>query len=190
LIGSALLLEVPSAQWLEELSERFSFEGADVPERLVGAYRNAGYLTLDQVAMIVHWKTAGRQTKRFRSENDDASVRLVTGFAARAADELSDKPDVAASVLTSLRAVHYPTASAVLVAWNPQSYGILDVRAWSALHRLTGDKTFDRGSRTLFTAMEFRLYTLLVRAWSGRTGLPARTIDKALWQFDKERGQE
>lgn len=185
-LAHQLSQKLPASQ-VEGLAARFSFEDADLPERLGQTYRAKGYLTLDQMSDIVHWKTAGRQTNSFRSNNSDASVTLVTGFAAQAADKLHDAPEINASILLALPAVHFPTASVILTAWNPNEYGIFDVRAWSALKTLTKDGTFDRGKRTLFTANEFRLYTLLLRRWRDRTGVSPRTIDKALWQLDKER---
>lgn len=177
------------ASTLKELAAHFSFIDADLPERVGQTYRAAGYLTRHQVTKIVDWKTSGRQRENFRISNGDGSVKLVTAFAAQAAKKLQDTPDIAASILLALRAVHFATASAILTAWNPNDYGILDVRSWSALRILTGDETFNRGGRTLFTAEEFRLYTLLLRCWRDRTGIPPRTIDKALWQFDKGHAQ-
>ena len=179
---------LPTAS-LKELAAGFSFEDADFPEQLGRSYRAAGHLTRHQVAELVDWKTAGRQTKAFRNNNADASVKLVTAFAAEAADKLKDTPDIPASMLLALRAVHFATASAILTAWNPDDYGILDVRAWSALHNLTKDESFNRGKRTLFTSDEFRLYILLLRRWGDGVDVSPRTIDKALWQFDKERAK-
>jgi len=179
---------LPAAK-LKEIAARFSYEDADLPEKLGKSYRAAGYLTLDQLGTLVDWKTAGRQTKNFRDGNTEITVQLVTACAAQAAEKLRDTPHIAASMLLALRAVHFPTASVILTAWDPNEYGILDVRAWSALRTLSGDGAFDRGKRTLFTAAEFRLYTLLLRRWGHRADVSPRIIDRALWQFDKEQAR-
>jgi len=178
--------QLPAAQ-LKGIAARFSYPEADKPESLNKRFRKTGYLTLNQLAALVDWKTAGRQTKNFRDNNSEAAVKLVTALAAYAADRLAEAPDIPASILLALRAVHFSTASVILTAWDPSEYGILDVRVWSALHALSGDARFDRGKRVLFTAEEFRLYTLLLRRWGRRVRVSPRTIDKALWQFDKER---
>ncbi len=175
-----------SSAEVRELAHCFSYPKPDPLEEIGSAYRLAGYLTLAQVSQLVTWKTSSRQTKQFLQGNDDALVRRVTELAAQTASGRQESPEQAASILAMLKAIHIATASTILTAWNPHDFGILDRRSWSALRDLTGCSTFDRGKRTLFRPDEFRLYTLLLRRWRDRVGVSPRTIDKALWQYDKE----
>lgn len=174
---------------LRVLADSFSYRRGDIPP-LHEVYRDNGRLTLTQAFKIVAWKTE-RQSSLFKLNNSDEVVQLITGFAATAAGQLRDSPQVAASILISLPHVHYPTASAILTVWNPDEYGIIDFRSWSALHRLTKSGEFDRGQRTLFTAGEFSRYIQILRAWRDQCNgeLTVRDIDKALWQYDKEQSE-
>ena len=173
---------------LLKLADSFSYRNGEQTLHGRGAdFRKQGYLTLQQASELVKWKTA-RQWTNFRKRNQSEDVKRLTATAARCADERPESPEEAARILNELNAVSYPTASAFLTALNPKRFGILDVRTWRALHRLTGRSTFNRGRRTLFKPEEFRHYTRLLRRWSAREegDLSPRLIDKALWQYDRE----
>lgn len=172
---------------LLRLADDFSYRYGEQTLDGTGAdFRKHGYLTHQQASELVKWKTA-RQWNNFRKRNRHEDVERLTAAAARCADERPEFPEEAARILNELNAVSYPTASAFLTALDPDRFGILDVRTWRALHRLTGSSTFNRGSRTLFKAEEFRRYTLLLRQWSAcEPAVFPRLIDKALWQYDRE----
>jgi len=172
---------------LQRLAKDFSYRNGEQALDGTGAdFQKQGYLTLQQASKLVKWKTA-RQSNNFRKRNRNEDVKRLTRAAARCADERTEFPEEAARILNELNAVSYPTASAFLTALNPKRFGILDVRTWRALDRLTGSSTFDRGKRTLFRPEEFRRYTLLLRRWSDcEQGVFPRLIDKALWQYDRE----
>ena len=170
---------------LLQLAKNFSYrKGEETLDARGVDFRNQGYLTLPQASELVKWKT-DRQWKNFSKKNPDEDVRRATAAAARCADERPEFPEEAADFLNELNAVSYPTASVFLTAWNPDRFGILDARTWSALHRLTGSSAFNRGRRTLFKREEFRRYTRLLRRWSAsEPAVSPRLIDKALWQYD------
>lgn len=176
---------------LLQLANRFSYPKDDKTLIESGVdFRNQRYLTLEQASRLVEWKTA-RQRNNFRARNRNADVKRLTATAARCADERPEFPEEAARILNELNAVSYPTASAFLTALHPNRFGVLDVRTWRALYRLTGSSTFDRGKRTLFKSEEFRRYTRLLRQWSAcEPDVSPRVIDKALWQFDREEMDE
>ena len=177
--------KLPSDE-LMQLEGRFSYPLNDPLEKLNGIYRAQNHLTRSQVNEIVQWKTGGRDGERFVKENKDDEVKQFTEAAAHLADNYTEFPERAADCLKSMKRVHYPVASAILTAWNPNEFGIIDIRCWSALHNLTGLKKFNRGKRTLFKQDEFRLYILILRRWSDLGGVTPRLIDKALWQYDRE----
>ena len=173
-----------NALW--QLEGRFSYSLPDPLPTLMQTYRDQGCLTRAQANKIVQWKTAKRDGERFIKENKDDEVKQLTKFAAYLADNCKEFPEVAACPLISMKRVDYPVASAILTAWNPDEFGIIDKRCWSALHKLTGLKNFDRGKRSLFKTDEFHLYICILRRWSDLDDVSPRLIDKALWQFDKE----
>ena len=171
---------------LRGLAARFAFPLADPLPTANRAYHTQGYLTRTQANKIVDWKTDGRDGNRFLNGNTNNDVVQLTKLAAHIADNYGEFPEVAACSLMSMNRVSYPVASAILTAWDQDEFGIIDFRCWSALHKLTGMKKFDRGKRTLFKPDEFRLYIQILRRWRDLEGVSPRLIDKALWQFDKE----
>ena len=187
-LADQLRKKLPS-QRVRELASCFSYPEPDPLPKIGSAYRTHRYLTLAQTSELVEWKAKRGHGKKFCSKNEDTSVRRLTKMAAQAADQYRDSPEIAASILTALDEVHLATASTILTAWNPDVFGIIDIRVWSALRGLTGSSTFDRGKRTLFNSKEFRVYTLLLRRWRDLVGICPRIIDKALWQYDKESGK-
>ena len=181
----SLRLQIPKSS-LKKFADRFSFADGDPLSELGRPYRTQGYLTRDQADRIVQWKVGQRDAGRFCKENEDKDVRSSTNLAILAASHFTDNPERAANCLINLKRVHYPVASAILTALNPDEFGIIDKRVWSALYKLTGMKKFDRGKRTLFKPDEFHLYICILRRWRDIEGVSPRLIDKALWQFDKE----
>ena len=178
--------KLPGSRLLQ-LANCFSYsKGEDTLDERSADYRTQGYLTLQQASELVRWKTE-RQWTNFLHKNSEEGVKRLTSRAASTADARPEFPERAADALIELQAVSYPTASVFLAAWNPDEFGIMDVRTWRALRTLTHLAAFDRGKRTLFKREEFRLYTRLLRSWSAKEQATSpRLIDKALSQYDKE----
>ena len=75
-------------------------------------------------------------------------------------------------------AISWPTASVILHFCDRGPYPILDFRAvWSV-----GVPGVPKYTFSLWWE-----YTCFIREISDRTGLSMRTIDRALWQYSKER---
>ena len=152
------------------------------------SYRK-GYLTKDEAAKLVRWKTGGMYglVERFCENNEEDGVQRITKAAAEA-----QTPGAAVVALCNLRCVAVATASAFLTAQNPDSFGILDIRCWRSLRNLADDSYFDRGRRKVFSVDEFKCYTQILRDWSAhaQVKLSPRIIDKALWQYDKEQSKK
>ena len=184
LMVDELRLKFPKS-FLESLASRFSYPAGDPLPRLGNLYRKQGYLTRNQAYELRKWKTP-RGAEKFRHDNTDSVVRTCTSLAARAADKYKDAPDFAVSLLRLMKSVGIATGSAFLTAWNPNEFGIIDQRCWSALFNLTSSNEFNRGSRTVFNESEYLLYINILRRWRDLEGVSPRLIDKALWQFDKD----
>ena len=85
---------------------------------------------------------------------------------------------MAVAVLTALRGVGIPMASAILTAINPERYTVLDFRALESL----GIKNW-RDSFAFYVT-----YLEACRELAARHGKSLRTLDRALWQWSKEQG--
>jgi hypothetical protein len=105
--------------------------------------------------------------------NTDARVRAVTRQALADPDEATRM-----EALLSLDGVGVPTASTLLYFAFPAVYPILDVRALDAL----GVKP-----RSNYPVAFWLGYLEACRELAVRCGVSLRTLDKALWQWSKER---
>jgi hypothetical protein len=151
---------------------RYSYPGeAEIEERIAPVARDRGFLTREDFLALCRWKTPRSQPRC--AENRDELVHEVTRIALSATDD-----EIKIRALLMLAGVSWPTASVILHFCDRGRYPVLDIRAlWSV------------GVRRL-PAYTFPLwweYTCFVRSIQNRTGLAMRTIDRALWQYSKER---
>jgi hypothetical protein len=140
---------------------------ADVRPRALGR----GYLTRGEFLRLCAWKSP-RSRPRCR-ENPERHVVTLTRAAFASPDEATK-----VELLRLLRGVEWPTASAILHFGDAAPYPILDYRAaWSV--GVSGPPRY---------TLEFWLaYVDFTRALADRSGLSIRTVDRALWQYAKER---
>ena len=151
---------------------RYSTPSEDLIASRVGpAARARGYLTRAEFLTLCRWKTPRTQS---RCETNDASfVQAVTRVALSTSDER-----LAIEVLTLLNGVSWPTASSILHFCARKPYPVLDYRAlWSLSVRQPSAYAFPLWSS----------YTAFTRALAKKAGVPMRTLDRALWQYSKER---
>jgi hypothetical protein len=121
---------------------------------------------------VCAWKTP--RSKRLVAANSRADVERATG---RALAPDTDEADRMESLL-GLRGVGVPTASTLLHFAHPDGYPILDVRALESL----GVK-----GRSTYSVVFWLRYLHACRSLAARHGVSLRTLDKALWQYSKER---
>ena len=100
-------------------------------------------------------------------------MREVTRFAFSTTDER-----LRIEALTLLDGVSFPTASAVLHLLHQTPYPLLDYRALGSLNTAVP---------STYKYELWNEYVVFCRALAKRAGVTMRTLDKALWQFHKER---
>lgn len=133
--------------------------------------RREGYLTRDHFLTLARWKSP--RSGPLCARNEAGFVEAVTRAAASATDER-----FRIEVLRLLQGVDWPTASVILHVGVADPYPLLDVRAlWSLGHDTPPPYTFD-----LWWA-----YTTFSRDLARSQGVSMRALDRALWQFSKER---
>lgn len=157
---------------VETWAGRFSGTSeAFIEKDIAPAVRRQGFLTREQFLRIAEWKTVRSRPRCER--NADAFVREVTSAALASTHE-----GFKINTLRLLEGVEWPTASVILHFCDRGRYPILDVRAlWSAGLDGTPSHSF-----TLWMA-----YTEFLRGVADKTGVSMRTLDKALWQYSKEK---
>ena len=140
-------------------------------DKIRAAVRARGHLTRTEFLTICAWKSPRSQPRC--KENSEHEVRTITGAALATADEV-----LKIDLLRMLRGVEWPTASTILHLCDALPYPILDYRAlWSLGYAKPPAYT-----------MEFWLaYLEHMRRLSIGLGLSIRTVDRALWQYSKEK---
>jgi len=164
----AAIPENDLARW----AERYSYpREAEIEDRVTPAARPRGYLTRDEFLRLCLWKTARSQSRC--AANDAEFVQEVTRVALSAANE-----QLKIGVLLLLKGVSWPTASVILHFCDRGKYPILDYRAlWS----------LSIAPPTQYTFPFWWAYTDFMRQVHERTGFSMRLLDRALWQYSKER---
>jgi hypothetical protein len=156
---------------IEALAARYDFDVDDDVAAAGAAARRRGYFTKPELVLICEWKTA--RSKSRVAQNTDAFVEAITGAAFATEDE-SERM----AALCALRGVEAPTASVLLhFAW-PDRYPIID---WRALESL------GEPEQATYPITDWLSYVSACRALAEEAGVTMRVLDKALWQYSRER---
>ena len=162
-----------SESQISRWAERYSYTASDgrLRELVRPAVVARGFLKRQEFLEISEWKT--QRTKPRCAQNDAFTIRTVT----RAAFSMTDEP-LKMDLLRTLAGVEWPTASTLLHFCDRRSYPILDYRAlWSLGY-----------SKPPYYTMQFWVqYLAFTRDLARRLKVDIRTLDRALWQYSKER---
>lgn len=169
-MSKAFRLRFPSedvAKWAARYPDGDGAASAEIRARVLAR----GCLTRAEFLTICAWKSP--RSKPRCLENSEHDVRTLTRAAFASPDEA-----LKIDLLRLLRGVEWPTASTILHICDERPYPILDYRVlWSLGYAKPPRYT-----------MEFWLaYLEFVRTLADRLTLSIRTVDKALWQYSKER---
>ncbi|MGZ4292746.1 MAG: hypothetical protein ACXVRM_00770 [Solirubrobacteraceae bacterium] len=166
----AFELQFPPEQ-VPDLAARFPKVDESACEAAGAAARARGYYRRREFVLVCAWKTV-RSTPKV-ALNTEPAVRAATRQA------LADRDEAARiQALLALTGVGVPTASTLLYFAFPALYPILDVRAL---------ESFGVKPRSTYPIGFWLDYLAACRALAERSGVSIRTVDKALWQWSKER---
>jgi len=145
----------------------------EIADEIGSRARARGYLTRPEFLALCRWKTPRTQPRCAR--NTAARIREATTIALQTRDEAAKT-----YILRSLTGVEWPTASVILHFCDKRPYPILDYRAlWSV----------GVGRRPTYTFGFWWAYTQFTRELARAAACDMRTLDRALWQYSKERQQ-
>jgi hypothetical protein len=153
------------------LADRFGVLEDDACLAAGRAARERGHYTREEFVRVCAWKTA-----RSRSRVATNSGKDIKRASQRALG--SEVEATRMEALLALTGVGVPTASTLLYFAFPDAYPILDVRALDSL----GVK-----ARSQYPVSFWLAYLSACRELAARCGVDIRTLDKALWQYSKER---
>jgi hypothetical protein len=158
---------------IQRWADRYAYPGEElIFKKLAPAAQALGYLTRDNFLDLCDWKTPRTQSRC--AENTSAQIREATEIALASADERAKM-----YILRTLAGVSWPTASVILHFCDLRPYPILDVRAlWS----------LGIAKPPVYTFEFWWAYTEFTRRLAAAsTGYDMRTLDRALWQYSKEK---
>jgi hypothetical protein len=170
--GGGFRLRIPErdiAEWAARFPDDGSSEG--ILAHIRPAVLARGHLTRPEFLRLCAWKSA--RTKPLCRKNSTHTIETLT----RAAFATSDEA-LKIDLLRLLEGVEWPTASTILHFCDARPYPVLDYRAiWSLGY----------AKPPRYTTEFWLAYVAFTRGLAERAGLPIRTVDKALWQYSKER---
>jgi hypothetical protein len=156
---------------IEALASRFPVVDDSGCRAAGAAARARGHYTRSEFIEVCRWKTPRSAPKV--AANKPRVVTEMTRLALATGDE-----GLRMEALLELAGVGVPTASTLLFCAFPRDYPILDVRALESL----GVKP-----RSQYPVGFWLAYLATCRDLAARHDVDIRTLDKALWQYSKER---
>ena len=145
--------------------------------RSLSHIKRQGYFTKNEFLAMCEWKSS--RPRRHFIVNSEAEIRMVSRevFAIE-----YEKRRI--ELLTSLKGVRIPTASAILMLTNPKSYGVIDIRVWQLLY-FYGAVT-SKPSGMNFSFSNWFHYLQKLRYWAKEFNVSARLIERTLFEYHKE----
>jgi hypothetical protein len=156
------------------LAARFSDAGEDsIADEIGRTARDRGHYTRDEFVDVCKWKTERSRSKVAENSEEDVieATRLMLSTSSEA---------LRIWIPLGLRGVSWATASVLLHFGHHERYPILDYRALEALG-VNGPVTY--------TIPFWNAYVSACRQLDDETGLGMRTVDRALWQWSKDRSE-
>ena len=145
--------------------------------RDLAGVRARGVFTRGEFRRMCRWKSP--RARRLWEANSAAHVRIVSRAVLATRSERRRM-----QLLTSLRGVGVPIASAILTLVDPRRYGVLDIRAWQLLFALRSVAANPRGQS--FTIAQWQQYLSALRHHARRLGVTARAIEYTLFECHRK----
>ena len=160
------------------IAETTDFEDSKTLEllKLSEVTKEQGYLTKEQTIRILKWKSP--RPLRFYEQNSNRDIETITKLAFQ---QNYDKLKI--HILTALKGVNYPSASAILMFYEPKNYPVLDIRVWKQLYKNNLVTTNAKGQN--FTLEQWATYLKIIRRLAIENKLTSRQVEKRLFDYDK-----
>jgi thermostable 8-oxoguanine DNA glycosylase len=131
-----------------------------------------GWLTKEEFLTICLWKS--RRPKKLYDQNSNSDIINKTKLCLKENDEL-----IKIKILTELKGVRIPTASALLSVTNPTDYPIIDERCIQSLNHLEQIKW------TNITEQNWLEYLRIIRNLAKTHNKTAREVEKGLFAYNR-----
>lgn len=138
--------------------------------------QNTKYLDKNALIQILKWKSP--RPLRFYNQNEEVYINYITKLAFK---EKDDRLKI--HILTTLKGVNYPSASAILMFKDPVNFPVLDIRVWKLLYKSGLVTVNSRGIG--FSLDQWVLYLKILRSLSKEYETSTREIEKKLFDYDR-----
>jgi len=176
-----LLIGTPTKSQKEDFTEEIRKYDSEYRlfEVLNKKIRKQGHLTNEDLFEICMWKSP-RQKKRYQENNPDEVIKTTE----KAFKENTDLGKLIS--LLDLNGIGIPTASAILAVYDPENFGVIDIRALQVLNSAGLIDSDNANSEKIWSE-----YIKKLRLLKGKYACTARAVDKALYtmhlQYTKNR---
>ncbi len=139
--------------------------------------RSPMHLTQEEFERILRWKLRDQyhRQRALRMSNTPMLIESITAFALNLDHEDSEyELELRLGVLSSLRGVEVPVASAILALVYPSEYCVIDRLGWGEVF---GE------ARTSFSTANYKRYLFEVRRLADELGWLVQEVDLAIWEY-------
>ena len=140
--------------------------------------RSRGRLTKDKLIRIDEWKTPTLRNQHRILQNSEEEVIKISEYAFSTTDE-----EKKIEVLTKLKGVGIPVASAILMLTDPSNYGVIDRRAWEVLSLYSDELVKSKKS---FSSKDWVTYLKILRELAQEFEVIPRDIERTLYLYHEE----
>jgi hypothetical protein len=140
--------------------------------------KKQSYLTKKQLLQILCWKSP-RPLKHYES-NTEKEVKEITTLAFEVQNDT-----LKIHILTALKGVNFPSATAILMFYDRSKYPVLDIRVWKQLYKAKLVDTNSRGQN--FSLKQCEKFFQVIRQLAKELNLTARQVEKRLFDYDKKK---
>ena len=140
--------------------------------RALSRVRARGHVTRAEFTTMCRWKSP--RARHLWESNSSARIRATSRQVLATRSERRRM-----ELLTGLRGVGVPMASAILTLLDPRRYGVLDIRAWQLLFATRSVDANRRGQG--FTITQWEQYLSALRHHARRLRTTARAIEYTLF---------
>ncbi len=139
--------------------------------------KGKGNFTKEEFIKIGMWKSPRPKQKYLKNDEKEiieiSKKALSTKFEKRKID-----------LLTKLKGVSVPTASAILTLIDPKNYGVIDIRVWQILYRYKSVKVKPEGTNINFN--NWYNYLMKLRYYAKKFKVSARDIERTLFLYHRK----
>ena len=145
--------------------------------------RKPFYLDLNDFDRILRWKLRGQygRQRSLRSKNTEEIIQKITSLALNISHENKDyELELRFKLLTVLRGVGIPVASAILALCFPEQYAVIDFRGWRQVFGM---------EKSYFTLNDYKRYLKEVKMLATELGWLPQEVDSAIWEYDRQKNR-